>query len=94
MIRREKPEYELPIDGVAWTRGSGHPAGMFLLGGRCHLVALGSPAEELLVERGAIHFASVTFEPPPMATSEPRPLRLVRAVEAARWGARGREIMG
>ncbi len=84
MIRREDPEYEIPIDGVAWTRGSGHPAGMFLLEGRCHLVALGSPAEELLVERGAIHFASVTFGPP--AATPLRAVRLVRASEAARWG--------
>jgi hypothetical protein len=64
MIRREKAEYELPVEGVAWTRGAGHPAGIYLLDGRCHFVAIGSPAEALLSERGAVHVANVAFDQP------------------------------
>lgn len=85
MIRREKAEYELPVEGVRWTRGAGHPAGLFLLDGRCHMVALGSPAEEVLVERGAIHFASVTFDRQAPPAGEPRTVRTVSARTAARW---------
>jgi hypothetical protein len=85
MIRREKAEYELPVEGVRWTRGAGHPAGLFFLEGRCHLVALGSPAEEVLVERGAIHFASVRFDREARPSSEPPRVRSVPAGVAARW---------
>ncbi len=85
-MKYEKPEYELPIPGVAWTRGAGHPAGVFLLDGRCYFVALDSPAERVLVEGGALHMANVRFDPEPLERSHPkRSVRLVEPAVAARW---------
>jgi hypothetical protein len=82
----EKPEYELPIAGVAWTRGAGHPAGVYLLRGRCYFVALDSPAERVLVEKGALHMASVRFDPDPLEKPHAnRSVRLVEPAAAARW---------
>jgi hypothetical protein len=85
-MKPDKAEYELPIAGVAWTRGSGHPAGVYLLDGRCYFVALDSPAERVLVEGGALHMANVRFDPEPLERSySSRPVRLVDPASAARW---------
>lgn len=85
MLKSEKPEYEIPVEGVAWTRGAGHPAGVFLLDGRCYFVARGSPAEEVLADRGALHVANVKFDAEPLERSHTgREVRSLSAGEAAR----------
>lgn len=77
-MRRKTARYELPIPGHAWTRGAGHPAGIFHLEGRCHFAALSSPAEADLVSRGAFRFATVRFDAGPAAGADGAPLQPVR----------------
>jgi hypothetical protein len=85
-MKYEQPDYELPIAGVAWTRGAGHPAGVYLLRGRCYFVALDSPAERVLVEGGALHMASVRFDPEPLERPHAnRSVTLVEPAAAACW---------
>jgi hypothetical protein len=85
-----KPDYELPIEGVAWTRGSGHPAGIYLHQGRVHFAALGSPAAEALDERGALHVANVRFDAPaPVLPSSTRIVRLDARSVLARFAGGG-----
>ena len=47
---------------LAREQGDELRAGFFLLQGRVHIVARTSHAERRLLDRGAIHFADVTFE--------------------------------
>jgi len=83
-MKYEKAEYEIPIDGVAWTRGAGHPAGVYLLAGRCYFVAVGSPAEDVLVDRGALHMATVRFDQDELERSHRRrEIRLIAPEEGA-----------
>lgn len=80
-----KPSYEYPIEGVAWTRGSGHPAGVYLYAGRFHFAALGSPAQEELTARGALYVATVRFDEEELERGyRERPLRRLGAGEAVR----------
>ncbi|CAN5792449.1 hypothetical protein BH23GEM6_BH23GEM6_01700 [soil metagenome] len=83
-MKYETAEYELPVEGVAWTRGAGHPAAVYLLAGRCHFVAGGSPAEEVLVVRGALHMANVRFDQEQLERGHrQREVRLVPPEEGA-----------
>lgn len=48
---------------LARERGEGLRAGIFLLDGRCHVAAHGSPAASRLRERGALHVANLVVDP-------------------------------
>lgn len=75
--------YEFPIPGPAWTRGTGMVAGVFLLEGRCHVVAQESPAERDLLERGALQVAILHFGSDPREGSRAgQPVRVLGHAEA------------
>lgn len=78
-MRSKRPQYELPIAGSAWTRGAGHPAGIYFLEGRCHVAAWSSAAEQDLVARGALRIADLHFDPDPRETGRGSgPVRALR----------------
>lgn len=74
----EPPDYEYPVEGVAWTSGVGRAAGIYWLGGRCVIAGHGSPAESRLLERRALLIATLRFGPEPYERH--RPGRAVRAM--------------
>ena len=67
-----KHDYEWPIDHLANREKADAPAGVYLLDGTWHLAAHDSPAEERLLDRGALLVATLTFTPParPLHVSE------------------------
>jgi hypothetical protein len=83
-MRPIRPEYEFPIEGRAWTQGALPTAGVYLLGGDCHIVARQGPAALELESRGALLFALVRFDADPRETAAAgraiRPLDLREAV--------------
>ena len=75
----------VPVPGLAWTKGAGHPAGFYLLEGELHLAAHGSPAESWLLESGALHVANVRFDRDPAeAGHDGRRVRACGAGEVVR----------
>lgn len=69
MHKREKPEYEYPIDGLNWTAGLGRPAGIYWLNGESVIAAHHSPAEAYLLAMGGILIATLRFDPDPTEKS-------------------------
>ena len=59
-----KHKYEFPIDDIARQHKADAPAGVYLLDGAWHLAAHDSLAEVLLVDRGALLVATLTFTAP------------------------------
>lgn len=76
----EPPDYEYPVEGVAWTAGVGRPAGIYWLDDRCIIAGHGSPAESWLLERRALLIATLRFEAEPYERHHPG--RAVRAAPA------------
>jgi hypothetical protein len=70
-MKHKPTHYEFPIAGAAWTKGAGHPAGIYHLDGRIHFAAHQSPAEAALRERGALLVASVRFDRDPLEAAHP-----------------------
>jgi hypothetical protein len=66
---KEKPKYEYPVFGINWTAGVGRPAGIYWLDGKSLIAAHGSPAEEYLVELGAVLVATLCFDGDPLERS-------------------------
>jgi hypothetical protein len=64
----ERAKYEFPIEGIAHYRKADAPAGVYMLGGRWHLAAHDSLEELLLLERGALLIATLTFTGPARIT--------------------------
>jgi hypothetical protein len=64
----ERAKYEFPIEGIARHQKADAPAGIYLLGGAWHLAAHDSLEEMLLIERGALLVATLTFSPPARIT--------------------------
>jgi hypothetical protein len=62
----EAPKYEHPIDDINWTSGVGKPAGVYWLAGRSVIAAHDSPAEDVLLEEGAILIATLRFDRDPL----------------------------
>jgi len=63
-----KPEIqnlEGEIAGSSWISSVELGAGIFLLNGRTHLAGHSSPAERMLLDRGALLVASVRFDRDP-----------------------------
>ena len=60
-MESERPEYEYPIEGIAFTGKAGEPASIFLLNGSWHLASVDSVAEALLHMAGGLHVATLTF---------------------------------
>jgi hypothetical protein len=55
----------LEVRDFEWSVGIGHPAGIYWLGGRSVIAALGSPAEQRLLDQGAVPIATLIFERDP-----------------------------
>ena len=66
--RPEDPGFELFQDDINWTAGVGQPAGIFWLGGRCVMAAHDTPAEQRLLERGAVLVGTLRFDADPLET--------------------------
>jgi hypothetical protein len=64
----QRAKYEFPIEGIARHRKADAPAGIYLLDGAWHLAAHDSLEEFLLVERGALLVATLTFSLPARIT--------------------------
>lgn len=80
----EAPEYEHPIDDINWTVGVGQPAGVYWLDGRSVIAAHDSPAEDVLIGRGAILIATLRFDRDPLESLHPgRPVEPLAAGRAA-----------
>lgn len=60
---QDSPRHYLPARDIDWTGGAGQPAGIYWLDGRCRMAAHGTPAEANLLAAGAIHIATLRFEP-------------------------------
>ena len=84
----ELRRYLFPTEGIAWTRGLGQPAGVYLMGDRVHVAAYGSPAEADLVARGAVHMAALRFDAETGERWHPR-RAVVRVPAAQLVGAMG-----
>jgi hypothetical protein len=65
---KHSPKYEFPIDDIARRQKVDAPAGVYLLGGRWHLAAHDSTAEDQLVAAGALLIATLTFTAPARPT--------------------------
>jgi hypothetical protein len=76
----EFPESQLPAAGSAWIGSTDHGAGIYLLDGRTHLVGHRTHLEKRLLERGAMHIASVRFDDE--LEERYRPTRSVRRLES------------
>ncbi len=61
-MREIRADYEFPVEGRTWTRGVTPEAGVFFLGGDCHVVARSGPAALELERRGALLVALVRFD--------------------------------
>ncbi len=59
-----KHEYEFPIDDITPREKADAPAGIYLLEGEWHIAAHDSVAEALLVDRGGLLVATLTFTLP------------------------------
>lgn len=64
----ERAKYEFPIDDIARHHKADAPAGIYLLGAAWHLAAHDSLDELLLIERGALLIATLTFSLPARIT--------------------------
>ena len=62
------PGFEQHQDDINWTAGAGQPAGIFWLAGRCVMAALGTAAEDRLLDLGAIPVAILRFDRDPVET--------------------------
>ncbi|HSJ08824.1 MAG TPA: hypothetical protein VK928_02895 [Longimicrobiales bacterium] len=83
--RPEDPEWEQHEDDINWTAGVGRPAGVYWIDGRSVIAAHGSPAEDHLVDQGAVLVATLLFEPDPRERVHRRGrVERVRAADAAR----------
>jgi hypothetical protein len=60
----ERAKYEFPIDVIDHQHRAGAPTGIYLLAGEWHLVVHDSVAEILLVDRGALLVATLSFDLP------------------------------
>lgn len=60
----ERPEYEYPIDVIDQHHRADAPAGIYLLAGKWHLAVHDSVAEALLIDQGALHVATLSFDLP------------------------------
>jgi hypothetical protein len=79
--RYEAPKYEHPVDDINWTAGVGRPAGVYWLDGRSVIATHDSPAEDVLIGRGAILIATLRFDRDPLEAAHPG--RTVEAMTAA-----------
>jgi hypothetical protein len=61
-MKRDKPDYHLPIAGSAWSSSVELGAGIYFLEGRTHVAGHSSAAERALLERGAFLIASLRFD--------------------------------
>lgn len=61
---KHSPKYEFPIDDISRRQKADAPAGVYLLGGRWHLAAHDSSAEDQLIAAGALLVATLTFTAP------------------------------
>lgn len=78
-------KYEFPLPADAWTKGAGHPAGIYLLEGEVHVAAHQSGAERRLLESGALLVANLRFDRDPLEAGHPgRPVRPVEPRTALR----------
>lgn len=83
-MKAEYSELEKAIAGSSWISSVELGAGIYLLDGRTHLAGHSSPAERLLVERGALLVASIRFDPDPHEAAHPtRSVRVLGHREAA-----------
>ena len=57
----ERAKYEFPIDVIDQHHRAGAPAGIYLLDGEWHLAVHDSAAERVLIDRGALLVATLTF---------------------------------
>ncbi|MGH7459637.1 MAG: hypothetical protein ACREMA_01245 [Longimicrobiales bacterium] len=87
--REEKSQYEYPIFGINWTAGIGRPAGIYWLNGSTRFAGHGSPAEEYLIELGAILVGTLRFDSDPLERTHPgRPVEAVQAWRLVQFSAR------
>lgn len=60
----ERAKYEFPVDHIEQRHKADAPAGIYLLGGKWHLAAHESSAEDRLIDAGALLVATLTFTSP------------------------------
>lgn len=70
-MKIDSPKYVLPAPDYAWAGSARHGAGIFFLDGRTHVAPHRSPAERDLLDRGALHLASLRFDPDPREGRRP-----------------------
>jgi hypothetical protein len=78
------PGHEQYEDDINWTAGVGRPAGIFWLDGRCVMATHDSPAEDRLLDRGALLIATLRYDADPLETVHRS--GTVERVRAARVG--------
>jgi hypothetical protein len=82
-MKKDEPDYELPIAGSAWSTSVELGAGIYFLDGRTHVAGHRSPAERALLERGALLIASLRFDRDLIERAHPaRPIRVLDLREA------------
>ncbi|MDQ3556352.1 MAG: hypothetical protein M3409_06205 [Gemmatimonadota bacterium] len=79
----DSTRHEDQVVSFAWTGGCAGGAGIYLLGGRCHVAAHHSPTASRLVESGALLIANLRFDRDPLEGSHPeRPVHPIESREA------------
>jgi hypothetical protein len=89
-LESPKHDYELPVPASAWTHSVELGAGIYFLAGRTHVVGRESPAEQQLLDQGALLIATLRFDgDPPEGRRSGRAVHAVAARDIARRYLRG-----
>jgi hypothetical protein len=71
MHEDETPGHILEVRDFEWSGGIGQPAGIFWMNGRSVIAPLGGPAEQRLLDQGAVPVATLIFTPDPLEATHP-----------------------